>query len=135
MKTNLLLIVLVISVCFCGFAQSGSKTISKTISSGDKSLLNKPAGYDKKYDPSFVKALEESNKAAMNAGEGNIKHSKVILPTPMSNASCSCDIPIDSTWNVVPFDGCCGCSGCPGVPPDYRNDDGFTGTQVYLPFG
>jgi hypothetical protein len=45
---------------------------------------------------------------------------------------CNCDIQLDSTFAVVPFD-CSGGSGGPGIPPYYRNDDWST-CAIPLPF-
>jgi len=46
-------------------------------------------------------------------------------PTPQSAANCQCIIPIDATFQVVPFQF--------GTPPDYRNDDGSS-PAINLPF-
>ena len=62
---------------------------------------------------------------------------KVALNNPhtLATSGCNCDIPRDGSFSVVPFDGTDGsCGGCPGVPPDYRNDDSWTGTPIALPF-
>ncbi|HEU4717551.1 MAG TPA: nidogen-like domain-containing protein [Bacteroidia bacterium] len=52
----------------------------------------------------------------------NARHSN---PVQAQSSTCNCLIPLDTTFNVVPFTG--------GLPPDYRNDDGFTNV-IQLPF-
>src|ERR1051326_5039401 len=51
-----------------------------------------------------------------------------------AKSACSCIIPLDSTFSIVPFTGDDGCNGCPGMPPQYRNDDSFTDPPIDLPF-
>lgn len=46
-------------------------------------------------------------------------------PTPQVAANCQCMIPIDATFQVVPFQF--------GTPPDYRNDDSSS-PGIALPF-
>ncbi|HTF05331.1 MAG TPA: nidogen-like domain-containing protein, partial [Bacteroidia bacterium] len=46
-------------------------------------------------------------------------------PTPQAAANCQCMIPIDATFQVVPFQF--------GTPPDYRNDDSSS-PGINLPF-
>ena len=46
-------------------------------------------------------------------------------PAPQSPANCQCMIPIDATFQVVPFQF--------GSPPDYRNDDSSS-PPINLPF-
>lgn len=45
--------------------------------------------------------------------------------TPKQTTSCNCLLPIDNTFQVVPFTN--------GTPPQYRNDDGST-NLINLPF-
>jgi hypothetical protein len=42
-----------------------------------------------------------------------------------SNSICDCLLPLDSTYNIVPFNA--------GTPPEYRNDDGSS-PAIVLPF-
>ncbi|MFN7012748.1 MAG: nidogen-like domain-containing protein, partial [Bacteroidia bacterium] len=47
------------------------------------------------------------------------------MAVPKSATQCDCMIPIDATFNVVPFSG--------SSAPDYRNDDGST-SLISIPF-
>lgn len=45
--------------------------------------------------------------------------------TSLSNATCNCLLPLDTSFSVVPFTN--------GIPPSYRNDDGSS-PMIMLPF-
>lgn len=47
------------------------------------------------------------------------------LPAPATSVTCECFIPVDNTFNVVPFPN--------GIAPDYRNDDGSS-PVIAIPF-
>lgn len=65
----------------------------------------------------------------IQSGSGNPTTQGMFTPAPVtvqsSPLNCSGLIPIDSTFQVVPFQI--------GTPPDYRNDDGSS-PQIALPF-
>jgi gliding motility-associated-like protein len=46
-------------------------------------------------------------------------------PSPLASVLCNCMIPVDTSFQIVPFIGY--------TPPEYRNDDAST-TQINLPF-
>lgn len=50
---------------------------------------------------------------------------RVVLPVSAQSITCNCLVPLDSTFQVVPF--------AFGTPPDYRNDDGST-PPMAIPF-
>ncbi len=61
-----------------------------------------------------------------NAGQAVVHVNPKNIPNGVDKSVCSCLIPLDSTFSVVPFDG--------GVAPDFRNDDGSS-ASIALPFG
>jgi gliding motility-associated-like protein len=69
-----------------------------------------------------------SNGLFYIAGDSSITPLTSIVqpnPAPQAAANCQCIIPLDATFNVVPFQW--------GTPPDYRNDDGSS-NAINLPF-
>lgn len=58
-----------------------------------------------------------------------VKPSAAVLAARETRSVCSCLIPLDSTFSVVPFNSVDSSS----TPADYRNDDGYT-DKIGLPF-
>lgn len=59
------------------------------------------------------------------SAQDSISHEAKIQPPSSQSVICSCMIPIDASFQVVPITS--------GVSPDYRNDDGSTAT-IPIPF-
>jgi len=98
-------------------AQKESRQLEKQKQEGTLDL--------KKYDKPHTRTQVLQNTDA--------RHYPVTNSVATVAALCKCDVPQDTSFVPVPFDGT-GCSGTPGVPPEYRNDDGFTATPIALPF-
>src|SRR5689334_12187198 len=78
---------------------------------------------EKLMKAAMMQAQRQNTPAQQSEPSSEKRLTKVLSnPHTLTSNSCSCDIPLDSTFMPVPFTGT-PCSGCPGTPPLYRNDD------------
>ncbi len=80
-----------------------------------------------KYDSLKAVGALSNGLYYINGGQNVTPLSTIVQPNPapQSAANCQCIVPIDATFQVVPFQF--------GTPPDYRNDDGSS-PAINLPF-
>ena len=100
--------------CFAAVASTAQNTVNVTTAQYEQLKATHQLDKTKRYNFTDVSFRKLTPKSATKSKS---------LRSP--STICSCMIPLDTTFSVVPFNI--------GVAPDYRNDDGST-NSIALPF-
>jgi PKD repeat protein len=103
------------------------------------SLMHPAVAQKKKLSKHFTPRIANAEKITKKTNAfGSARQSDPVSHNngiTVGAEGCNCDVPLDGSFSIVPFNGDDGyCTGCPGTPPEYRNDDSFTKFPIHLPF-